>query len=70
MSIGSPPTLLKVTEVSRRLNLSRSAVYSLIDRGELGYCKIGKSRRIPAEAVDKLIQATSVGLEMEAADTT
>jgi excisionase family DNA binding protein len=36
-----------VSQGARYLAVSRSTVYSLMDRGELKYAKIGKSRRIP-----------------------
>jgi excisionase family DNA binding protein len=39
--------LIRVTEAARKLGLSRSMVYQLMDRGELPYAKFGTSRRIP-----------------------
>lgn len=36
-----------VTEAARFLDLSRSAVYSLMERGELPYVKFGRARRVP-----------------------
>ena len=58
---STPPLLLKVREVARLLQLSRSAVYTLMDRGELPYVKIGASRRVERAAVHKLIEAGRVG---------
>lgn len=55
------PLLLKVPEVSRLLQLSRSAIYTLMERGELPYVKIGSSRRIELAAVHKLIESGRVG---------
>src|SRR6516164_3641094 len=43
--------LLRVDEAADFLKVSRSKVYQLMDRGELRYAKIGKSRRIPHKAV-------------------
>jgi excisionase family DNA binding protein len=43
--------LLKVEEVVRILSLGRSQVYKLITSGELRSIKIGRSRRIPREAL-------------------
>jgi excisionase family DNA binding protein len=44
----------RVGEVARFLKLSVSTVYGLMDRGELPYVKLGKSRRIPHRAVVEL----------------
>ena len=46
-----PPLLLTVRQAARELGLSRSTIYSLISTGELASIKIGRSRRIPWEAV-------------------
>ena len=43
--------LLRVPEVAKFLGLARSTVYQLMDRGELPYAKIGRSRRVPRRAV-------------------
>jgi excisionase family DNA binding protein len=44
----------RVGEVARFLKLSVSTVYGLMDRGELPFVKLGKSRRIPHRAVVEL----------------
>jgi excisionase family DNA binding protein len=36
------------------VGLSKSMVYLLMERGELAYVKLGKSRRIPAKALVEL----------------
>jgi excisionase family DNA binding protein len=56
-----PQILMRVTEVAKQLNLSRSCVYQIMDRGELPYVKIGKSRRVKPDAVAQLIEAGTVG---------
>ena len=43
--------LLRPEEVARSLAIGRTAVFELIRTGELRSVKIGKSRRIPADAV-------------------
>ena len=43
--------LLTVLEAAEFLRLSRSAIYLLMDRGELAFVKLGRSRRIPRRAV-------------------
>ena len=58
---STPPLLLKVREVAQLLQLSRSVVYTLMERGELPYVKIGASRRVERAAVQKLIEASRVG---------
>jgi excisionase family DNA binding protein len=56
-----PKKLLRVTEVGRCLAVSRSFVYQLMDRGELPYVKIGKSRRVRPEDVARLIENATIG---------
>jgi excisionase family DNA binding protein len=41
----------RIPDVSRYLQLSRSQIYVLMDRGMLPYVRIGRSRRIPHRAV-------------------
>jgi excisionase family DNA binding protein len=43
--------LLRPEEVAKALAIGRTGVFELIRTGELRSVKIGKSRRIPAEAV-------------------
>lgn len=47
--------LMTVAEAANTLNISRSHAYNLMDRGDLAYVKLGKSRRIPEAAVNQLI---------------
>ncbi|MEU7283668.1 MULTISPECIES: helix-turn-helix domain-containing protein [Actinomycetes] len=47
--------LLTVTEVMARLKLGRSTVYDLIRSRRLTSITIGRSRRIPADAVRDFI---------------
>ena len=53
--------LLRVTEVAHCLNLSRSCIYQIMDRGELPYVKLGRSRRVRPEDVARLIEQATVG---------
>ena len=46
--------LMTVREAAGFLRLSRSTVYVLMDRGELPFVKLGRSRRIPRRAVIEL----------------
>jgi excisionase family DNA binding protein len=47
--------LLTVPEVMVRLKIGRSAVYALIRSGQLPSGTIGRSRRIPADAVRRFV---------------
>jgi excisionase family DNA binding protein len=52
--------LARVREACEYLALSRAAVYSLMDKGELKFVKIGKARRIPWPALVALVERHSV----------
>ena len=43
--------LLRIPEAAERLSVGRSTVYELVQRGELPTIHIGRSVRIPAEAL-------------------
>lgn len=47
--------LLTVPEVMAVLKLGRCTVYDLIRSGRLESIKVGRSRRVPADAIDALI---------------
>jgi excisionase family DNA binding protein len=47
--------LLKVKDVAGALSLGRSQVYKLIATGELRSITIGRSRRIPRQAVAEFL---------------
>lgn len=48
--------LLKVNDVSERLNICRNQVYKLMSSGDLPVVKIGRSTRIPSSAVEAYVQ--------------
>jgi excisionase family DNA binding protein len=54
------PRLITVAEAQRRTSFSRSFIYKLMDTGQLAYCRIGRSRRIPADSLDALIAQNTV----------
>lgn len=57
----SAPTLMStIPEAGRRTGLSRSTLYRLMDRGELGYAKVGTRRLIPEAALRALVVASEV----------
>lgn len=43
--------LMTVGQVEKFLNLSRSKIYCLMSDGALPFCRIGRSRRVPRQAV-------------------
>ena len=53
--------LATITEVARYLRLSRSKVYGMMDCGQLCHVKIGRSRRVPWNAVMRLVEENTVG---------
>lgn len=54
--------VLKVPEAAKMLNLSRSALYALMEKGDLAYLKIGGARRIPRAAIEDLARRCLVGV--------
>jgi excisionase family DNA binding protein len=54
--MAEPPVLLTVAEVRDRLRVSKGTLYALLASGEIESLTIRRSRRIPAEAVDRFIQ--------------
>lgn len=53
--------LVTVKEAGKLLSLSRSTLYLMMDRGELRYAKIGGARRIPKQALSKLVHDCLLG---------
>jgi len=51
-----PPDLLTITDAAKRLSISRSAMYTLIQRGEVDTVyPVGRARRVTARSLDALI---------------
>ena len=53
-------SLHTVPDVARYLKMSRSMIYLLMERGELPYVKIGRTRRVKAEDVKQLVEQNFV----------
>jgi len=51
---------LTVPEVCSRLRLGRTAVYGLMERGELAYAKFGKSRRVNLLSLAEFVRRSTV----------
>jgi excisionase family DNA binding protein len=52
--------LMTVPEAADFLRVSRSSIYQMMERGELSYVKLGKSRRLPRAALKRLIEESLV----------
>ncbi|RNL83172.1 helix-turn-helix domain-containing protein [Halostreptopolyspora alba] len=54
-----PPTtqkaLYKVPEAAAVLSLSRAELYEQMTAGRLRYVKVGRARRIPAQAISEFV---------------
>jgi len=48
--------LLTVAEAARRLGIGRSHAYIYVLRGELESVKLGRSRRVPVEAIEEFVE--------------
>ncbi|MEX0717798.1 MAG: helix-turn-helix domain-containing protein [Planctomycetaceae bacterium] len=64
--MDEPTRLLTVREAADRLALGRSTLYNLMDRGALPYVKIGRARRIPPQALERLVRESLVVRDSEA----
>ena len=60
-TIPSTPRLLKVRDVQKMLNIGRDTVYDLIATGGIRSVQIGRSFRVPADAVDEFIASLPSG---------
>ena len=51
---------VKISEVCRRTSLGRTAVYGLMDRGEVAYVKFGRARRVSLQSLEAYIRRATV----------
>ena len=54
--MGLEPLLLKATEAGKLLGLGRSKVFAMVAAGELPSVRIGRSVRIPREALERWVR--------------
>ena len=55
-----PRKLLKVAEAAAELQIGRTLLYDLINRGEIQVVRLGRAVRIPRDELDKLIERKRV----------
>lgn len=48
--------LLTVAEVAKHLRVSKMTIYRLVESGDLGSIKVGRSIRIPQKALDDYLK--------------
>jgi excisionase family DNA binding protein len=49
-----------IAEACRLTGLGRTFLYSLMDRGELAYCKMGKRRLVPRAEINRVLAESLV----------
>lgn len=54
---GLPPLLIRPEQAALALGVSRTKVYELMASGQLASVKIGRSRRIPVDALTAFVSA-------------
>lgn len=57
---GSRVRYLTVAEVAEVMRLSRMTVYRFVQRGDLPAVRVGRSYRVPADALDAYLAAAEV----------
>ena len=58
--MGLEPLLLKATEAGKLLGLGRSKVFAMVAAGELPVIRIGRSVRIPRQALERWIRDQTI----------
>ena len=60
--------LLTPEAAALRLSLGRSAIFSLLASGESESMKVGRSRRIPVDALNRFVERRLQGADAPAVD--
>ena len=58
-------SLLTVLEAAQRLGVGRTLIYTLMERGELPFVKIGRTRRLRPAHIEALIARNTIGAALE-----
>jgi excisionase family DNA binding protein len=53
--LASGAELLTVAEVSAMLRVSKMTIYRMVHSGEITHVRVGRSFRIPTEAVERIL---------------
>lgn len=56
----APSRLRSIVAASKALGVSRNTIFALLSSGKLGYVRIGRRRLIPADEIDRFIEANLV----------
>jgi len=56
---ASHPTLLTISEASRRLDVSRGSLYKMIRQGTIEPVAVGNTSRVRSSDVDRLLRSTA-----------
>ncbi|MFO0905783.1 MAG: helix-turn-helix domain-containing protein [Pirellulales bacterium] len=67
MSASETVRLMTVQEVARRLNISRSKAYQMVDSGALPHFRIGGSVRVAEEQLAEYLESVRQGPRERAA---
>lgn len=57
------PRFLTVAEVAEQMRVSNMTVYRILHSGELPAIRVGRSFRVPAEALEAYLRTNAVGHE-------
>ena len=57
--MNTSPLVLRVVDLMPLLSISRGTAYAIVRSGKIRSIKIGRSYRIPREAVDEYLAATT-----------
>jgi excisionase family DNA binding protein len=57
------PLLLRATEVGKLLGLGRSKVFAMVAAGQLPAIRIGRSVRVPREALERWVREQTVAVD-------
>lgn len=58
---GLEPLLLRVTDVALALGIGRTKVFALLAAGELPVVRLGRSVRIPRDALERWVRERTEG---------
>ena len=60
-AVGALPLVLTVEEAAQRLGVGRTVMYALVSSGAVESVRIGRLRRVPADALVTFLDALRAG---------